>query len=298
MKLKKFVHTLISRVNDYTFNRKRLLKPSIFIIGGMKSGTTTLYQYLSNHPEVYTTEIKEPCYFSYNYSKGLKWYLTQYPLKKDTSKKIAIDASPVYLHDSLRSASRIHEFDRNAKIIVLMRDPIERAISHFAFYSNPNSSFGEKHAGTSMMEERTVDNAFSENIGGVEKRTFHNYCQCSLYYKQLLPFMDRFSIANFLFIDSSSFKENTVVELDRICKFLNVDSSVYNKFKSSSQSVKSSESFEKQDFDELKVFNVNSNKVEISKITRMKMQNYFNEDVNKLTSLKVIDAEWMKKYKA
>lgn len=54
-------------------------QPDFFIIGAMKSGTTSMYRYLNFHSRIKCSGIKEPCYYSYNYFRGKSWYLSNFP---------------------------------------------------------------------------------------------------------------------------------------------------------------------------------------------------------------------------
>jgi len=117
-----------NRLGKYLFHQ-----PNFFLIGAMKSGTTSLYQYLSYHSLIKGPTIKEPCYYSYNYSKGLFWYLSKFPLRWPYGKnRLFFDPSPVYLHDPL-APERICKDYPDAKLIIILRDPIERAISHYNY---------------------------------------------------------------------------------------------------------------------------------------------------------------------
>jgi hypothetical protein len=120
-------------------------RPNFFIIGAAKAGTSSLYRYIAQHPEVFMSPVKEPHFFSYReralFSKGpgdddrvrdatpdVHSYLR---LFKDVKGEKAIgEASTTYL-DSLDAPGRIREFAPNAKIIVMLRNPVDRAYASF-----------------------------------------------------------------------------------------------------------------------------------------------------------------------
>lgn len=115
--------------------------PNFFIVGAPKAGTTSLYEYLSRHEEVFMPKaIKEPDYFSHEailkqdlYYKTThitveKKYLALFDDVKD--QKALGEASVSYLFYS-GTAKKIYDFNPKAKIIILLRDPIERAYSHY-----------------------------------------------------------------------------------------------------------------------------------------------------------------------
>ncbi len=107
--------------------------PGFIIIGGMKCGTSSLFKYLGQHPQLFRSNYKEIRYFSHDnyYAKGEKWYRSHFPRMKDMpSGSLTFEASPDYLiypASSVRIASLIP----NVKLIVLLRNPTERAISHY-----------------------------------------------------------------------------------------------------------------------------------------------------------------------
>ncbi|NND01353.1 MAG: sulfotransferase [Acidimicrobiia bacterium] len=116
--------------------RRRVL-PDVLIIGAQRSGTSSLYRYLGGHPDVAASLRKEAGYFSRYYSNGEAWYRAHFPLRargrwhrsirgRDL---ISFEATPDYLLDP-RSARRAAALVPEARIIVLLREPIARAYSH------------------------------------------------------------------------------------------------------------------------------------------------------------------------
>jgi Sulfotransferase domain len=114
------------------------LRPNFLIIGALKAGTTSLHRYLSDHPAVHCSRTKEVHYFSLKYPLGERWYLSHFPLATHAATarlrngvRLAVgEATPAYLFDP-RSPSRVHAFDERMKLIAVLRDPVERAYSHF-----------------------------------------------------------------------------------------------------------------------------------------------------------------------
>jgi hypothetical protein len=104
----------------------------------MKCGTTILYDFLSAHSKVTGAAGKEVHYFSLYFDKGVEWYLGHFDLHHDS--KYLLDSSPTYFDMALEipTAERIREFCPHAKIIILIRNPVERAVSHFAHLQRIN----------------------------------------------------------------------------------------------------------------------------------------------------------------
>lgn len=107
-------------------------RPNLFIIGAPKSGTTSLYDYLDGHPDVFMSAIKEPIYFAPDMQAGFKHrftfgddeteYLALYDNARD--ERYAGEASTRYLA-SHSAPKLIHDFDPEARIVAMLRNPVE-----------------------------------------------------------------------------------------------------------------------------------------------------------------------------
>lgn len=119
--------------------------PNLFVIGAMKSGTSSLHEYLHQHPEIFMSRMKEPQYFAPHETRwgqrwgqgqpypqpGIQWYLD---LFRDAGNvKFAGESSVSYTAAPWVSGceQRIYEFNPDARLIYIMRDPVERALSHY-----------------------------------------------------------------------------------------------------------------------------------------------------------------------
>lgn len=201
--------------------------PNFLIIGAAKSGSTALYSYLNQHPEIYMSPIKEAKFFSYEdeaitykgpndlnqgYFTDLKSYQS---LFSGVSNEIAVgEASPYYLYIP-GSAYRINKHIPNAKLIAILRNPIDRAYSHFRSYIIRNEPIAD----------------FNQAILAETERIYNNwsprwyYKQQGFYYKQLKPYFelfDRNQIKIYLYED---FADNMTGVLADIFSFLSVDES-------------------------------------------------------------------------
>lgn len=107
-------------------------QPDFLLVGVMKGGTTSLFRYLSQHPDVLPPFRKEIKYFDCNYFKGNAWYRAHFPLRtkfRDGS-KLTGEATPYYIYHPT-AHERVASALPQAKIIIILRNPIERAYSHY-----------------------------------------------------------------------------------------------------------------------------------------------------------------------
>ena len=184
--------------------RERAL-PDFIIIGGMKCGTSSLFNYLGQHPQLFGSSYKELRYFSHDeyYSKGEKWYRSHFPImKKLPDGSLTFEASPDYLA-SPETPERMEKLVPNIKIIALLRNPTERAISHYF------------HSIKKGWRQDEILNAMK-----VEDIIFK---QRGLYKRQLERYYKLFPSENILVIGSEIFFENPVEMLKEVYSFLGVD---------------------------------------------------------------------------
>ncbi|MCX5925450.1 MAG: sulfotransferase domain-containing protein [Candidatus Dependentiae bacterium] len=108
--------------------------PDYLIIGVQKSGTTALYNYIVEHPKIIKAKLKEVNFFNrdIDFKRGIGWYKEQLNYSKELDELVYGEASPEYTRP-LRPviSTRIYFLFPHTKLIVLLRDPVERAWSHY-----------------------------------------------------------------------------------------------------------------------------------------------------------------------
>ena len=204
------------------------LKVDFFVVGAARCGTTSLYNYLNQHPDIFLPNIKELNYFSRVESKDSSDYKEpkkdqQYHTKiiksehtynslfnNSKENQINGDISPSYLWDT-ETANRIYKHNPKAKIIISLRNPIHRAFSHYVM----NYSIGqEKHDNF-----RDALNAKTEMIWGGGNL----YEELSYYYKTVLPYYQIFGKENIHTLIFEEWTSNKDTALEEIFNFLGVD---------------------------------------------------------------------------
>lgn len=185
-------------------------KPNLFILGVAKSGTTTLADSLRHHPDIFITPWKEPTFFSsdINYARGMKWYLDNFFPKSD-GYRYRGDASPSYLYFSEKVSRRIQTemSGENLKFIIVFRNPIDRAYSHY--WHNVNRGLHEK---------LTFEDALKAEEGRLKSqnrelndlgRIRYAYISAGLYVRQLRIFWDIFPKDNFLLLLNEDLRQTS-----------------------------------------------------------------------------------------
>jgi hypothetical protein len=186
--------------------------PTFFIIGAAKAGTTSLHFYLDQHPEIQMSAVKEPHFFA-GPENGLPFPperiddAGEYDRLFDASFPVRGEASPSYSNAPLRSGvpGRIKERVPDAKFIYLVRDPIERTLSHY------------RHAYASGRERRTLAEAVAE----IDDPRSYLACH-SLYGRQLELYLDEFPLASTMVVDQRRLRDDREAVLRDVFAFLEV----------------------------------------------------------------------------
>ena len=141
--------------------------PNLFIIGAPKSGTTSLYQYLKSHPNIFMCTPKEPHYFSYDiknisFVKTLDKYQRLF-YKRKTRHKVIGEASVWYLYSDI-AIKNIYDYNKKAKIIVMLRNPVDlyRSLHQHFVYNNYEDRKDLKDAWNFQLN-RQQDNNIPKN---------------------------------------------------------------------------------------------------------------------------------------
>ena len=198
--------------------------PNFMCLGAAKSGTTTLYDILRQHSEIYIPIFKEPHFFDIpeNYNNGLDWYEKNYYKKAD--KKIIADFTPSYFFDENAPKRIFESLGRNMKFLVIFRNPVDRAYSHY-LHSKRDDHEREKFERSLELEVSRLKKYKDQSDYLSYLR--HSYVHQGIYSQMLERYLKYFSLDNFLFIH---FEDELLKERDltikKILDFLEVDNSV------------------------------------------------------------------------
>jgi len=203
-------------------------KPNLFIVGHPRTGTTALYQFLKQHPDVFTIEEKEPNYFAQEYNKNrfkdsklldhftcsLEEYLFLYKDVED--EKYILDATPYYLF-SKKAAERIHTFNPEAKIIMIFREPCDFLRS---WHSKLVYDFKEEEKSFKQALYREVDRKAKSEFA------FLYYSEWTKYVEQLNRYQNLYGKKQINVVIYELFKKNNKGTFDNILDFLHIEKDV------------------------------------------------------------------------
>lgn len=208
-----------------------MAKPNFFIVGTPKSGTTSLFNYLEEHPEIFVPTIKEPHFFSHPevastyYKTTLIGEMDKYNALYEDGKgyKVIGDFSSSYLFNE-RSAAKIKSFNPEAKIIVILRNPTKRAVSHYMM------DYSQGYINATLMEVITNKKKHPD--------FYKQYMEIGFYESQLTQYYKEFPKKQVLVLLSDQLFSETEKTVTEIFDFLGVNASfkpdydkIYNQFK-------------------------------------------------------------------
>jgi hypothetical protein len=180
------------------------MRPDLIVIGAMKAGTTSLHNYLDAHPDIAMSAVKETHFFSNPkyWSKGIAWYESHFnepaKLRGETSTTYAVYPK---IPDVPR---RMSSLVPDAKLIYLVRDPVDRFLSHYV------------HFAALGLERRP----FGEVVEAVRLGDPMPYLFQSLYYSQIERYLEFFKADQILILATETLQQRREVALGAICGFL------------------------------------------------------------------------------
>ena len=211
------------------------MKPNLFIVGQPKSGTTALHQFLGQHPEIYMSSIKEPHFFCADFHlesdraygrqrffdfRSESAYLQLFARAKNV--KIAGESSTNYLYSQV-AAEKIHNFNPDAKIIIVLREParfLYSLHSHYVKFTEENEP--DFLTALGLESDRQQEKATSPRV---TSPSYLYYSQRVNYYQQVKRYCDRFDSDRIKVVIFEEFKSDNERIFREILEFLEVDSS-------------------------------------------------------------------------
>lgn len=209
------------------------MEPSYLIVGGKRCGTTTLQDYLSRHPQILPVRSgKGTHYFDENYAKGERWFRAHFPAQVTQRRVcrsvgalvITGEASPYYCFHP-RSFERIAEVLPDVRLIFILRDPVERAYSHFTY---------ERRRGFETLSVHRALDAETDRLAGEEDRLrvddsyvsfahrHWSYASRGRYVEQLRRALLHFPTDQILILEFDKLFSGSQAEFRRVTEFLGI----------------------------------------------------------------------------
>lgn len=189
--------------------------PRFFCIGAQKAGTTTLHHILARHARISLPEIKETKFFIDDalYQQGFDYYRKTF-FNADATGKIEGEIDPDCLFFP-SAAQRIYHYAPDSKLIVLLRDPIDRAYSHYLM---------SVRRGFEKLSFEDAMAAEAKRMQGDWIDQIHfSYIRRGFYSTQIRSFTDYFPRRNFLFLLFDELATDQQACIDKVCNFLQID---------------------------------------------------------------------------
>lgn len=202
--------------------------PNFLIIGAAKSGTSALYRYLRQHPEIYMSPVKEPHFFSYENAPpnaqgpddfvnsaitDIKAYTALFD--EVTTEKAIGEASPTYIHLP-RAVARIYHYVPKTKLIAILRHPADRAFSAYMHVVRDQRETAVDFAQALKLEQARI----AQNWGPI-----WHYTGVGYYFKHLKRYYDQFDTSQIRVYLYDDFTANSNHVLQDIFQFLEVNES-------------------------------------------------------------------------
>lgn len=195
--------------------------PDFMIVGAQKAGTTSLYAYLTQHPQILSAKEKEVHFFDLNYDRGIEWYASQFPIARQHG-SITGEATPYYLfHPCV--PKRIYNLFPKIKLIVLLRDPVSRAISHY--YHEVRLGYEMLSLSDAIAQESARLHGETEKL--LSDSTYHSinhqhysYLARGVYIEQLKYWMTLFPKEQFLILKAEDLYTKPKDIVSQVLEFL------------------------------------------------------------------------------
>jgi hypothetical protein len=204
--------------------------PDFLIIGAMKCGTTSLYHYLIQHPDICPAYFKEIHFFDNNYHEGFKWYRSCFPtlfykyytIHVRRRNFITGEASPYYMFHP-HVPQRVHQTIPNVKIIIILRNPVDRAYSHYQHWVRE---------GIEKLSFEDAIKAESERLAGEREKMlgdehyysynygYYSYLLRGIYVDQIAAWKSLFNCKQIMILNTEKFYTDSQRILLKVFEFL------------------------------------------------------------------------------
>ncbi|GBF79264.1 sulfotransferase domain-containing protein [Aphanothece sacrum] len=202
-------------------------RPDFLIIGAQKSGTTSLYNYLIQHPQIIKNKSwKEVRYFDLpeNYAQGMTWYLGNFPSKLQKGNRMTVDSSPNYMYFP-HIPNLIKQDLGNIKMIAVLREPVSRAYSAWKMYHSFWTNADVAQNNKKIADTRTFAEAIEQELNNKCAADIYTYDYLARgkYVEQIENYYQYFDKNMLLILNFNDLKNDLESVLNRVCTFLDIE---------------------------------------------------------------------------
>jgi len=213
--------------------RHARLLPDFLIIGAQRAGTTSLHRYLEEHPLVCTASVKEVHYFDKHHRRGLAWYRSFFPtrpyvrlLQRVRGGRCRVGESTPYYLFHPHAPRRVFQTLPSAKLVVLLRDPVDRAYSHYHHAIRMGLDDAPTFEEALAREEERLAGEREKMVADETYFSFahqhHAYRARGIYVDQLLTWRQWFPAERLLVLKSEDLYEDPARTFERVLRFLDL----------------------------------------------------------------------------
>jgi hypothetical protein len=208
---------------DSSPDMRAVASPDFVIIGAQRGGTTSLHAYLRAHPDIETPAKKEIHFLTDRFERGAEWYLGQFPATVAAGSLVG-EATPYALFHP-RAPQRLYEIAPNARIIVLLRNPVDRAYSHYLHErarGHEPLSFEEAIAAEPERLRGLEEQLASGDLSASDVHKRASYLARGRYARQLERWLAVFPRDQFLIAQSEDLYGDPAAATRRVTDFLGI----------------------------------------------------------------------------
>jgi len=197
--------------------------PNFIMIGAQKAGTTSMYNWLSQHHDIYAPfHLKDLPYFTTDlHQKGIEHYSKVFNTYKNQKVITACETNAIFFDFA---AKRIHDFNPNMKVLLLVRNPVNRAFSAYNYALQ--RGLEDKSFKEAIHEEKNNLRDYNTHYQKAQKA----YIDHGYYFKQLQPYIETFPKENLFIGLAEDMRNNKEQIMTNICNFLEIDTSAKIKY--------------------------------------------------------------------
>ncbi len=205
------------------------MKPNVLCVGFAKCGTTTLYDIMKQHPDIYLSGIKEPIYYGNKElmeKRGFEWYQSRY-YPKSCDKKVIMEINPI-LGRSVSATQIKKDFGKKTKIIFLIREPASRIYSEFKMNLVDGTCFSVLKDNLGKSTRKLFDDwirksfYLNDNKYVLKDEYSTKYCQSGNYYSRIKDYLEVFGKENLQVLFFEDFIANPQKICSKIFEFIDI----------------------------------------------------------------------------